>query len=114
MKKIFEHIEKIKGQPHHIRKQIAFGTAGVCTAAIALIWLVGTVSSGTFALKPTSFADAVEGTGTLKVPDGSVSDGLAGAASAIEDKNAPANIKIIDTASSTRPTKKTEQTVIPF
>ncbi|MBI4065837.1 hypothetical protein HY412_01420 [Candidatus Kaiserbacteria bacterium] len=114
MDKLFKHIEKIKGQPHNIRKQIAFGAAFAGTAVIALIWLVSTVGSGTFALKPTSFADSVGGGEAIVVSGDSSVSGIAGAASAVEDKNAPARIEIIDTASSTRPVKKAEQTVIPF
>ena len=116
MKKIFEHIEKIKGQPHHIRKQIAFGAAFAGTAVIGLVWLVSTVSAGTFALKPTSFADSTRGEGTLVASSDNTSQGLAGAAAApaLENASAPARIQIVDTASSTVSGQKAEQTVIPF
>jgi hypothetical protein len=116
MDKISSYVEHIKGQPHHIRKQIAFGTAGVFTVATALVWIIGTISSGVLALKTPSFADYTEESGTAIVSGGSGSQGLAGAAAApaLGSKNAPSYIEIVDVASSTRSAKKPEQTTIPF
>ena len=116
MKKIFEHIEKIKGQPHHIRRRVAFGAAAVGTAIISFVWLAGSLGKGVFALKATSFADSTRGEGTLVASSDNTSQGLAGAAAApaLENASAPARIQIVDTASSTVSGKKAEQTVIPF
>lgn len=116
MKTVFEHIEHIKGKPHNIRKQIAFGTAAICTAVIALAWLVGSIGTGTFALKDTSFAQS---TGERVSPTASGDDSseqLAGigAASALQSADAPARIEIIDSDSSASSPKKVEQTTIPF
>ena len=115
MKTVFEHIEHIKGKPHHIRKNIAFATAMGGTALIAFVWLVGNVSAGTFALKPTSFADIVNQKGTVEIvgPENGP-ENLAGAAAALDSKDTTPRIQIVDTASSTRPVKKAEQTTIPF
>src|SRR3989344_6676324 len=112
MKTVFEHIEHIKGKPHHIRKNIAFATAMGGTALIAFIWLVGNVSAGTFALKPTSFADIANQKGTIETVSPNGSENLAGAAAAFESKDTTPRIQIVDTASSTRPAKKPEQTTI--
>ena len=115
MKTIFDHIERVKGKPHHVRKRVAFGTAAALTAVVALAWLVGTVGSGTFALKPTSFADSAGVAGAVTTSSSNGSQGLAGAAAApvLNDASAPAHIEIVDTAPKT-PAKKAEQTVIPF
>lgn len=111
MKTFSEHITHIKGKPHHIRKRIAFAIAASGTGLIALVWLVGNLSLGTFALSDRSFADAT-GQGTVEVK--SSPQNLAAAAAALLPQSEPAHIEIVDTASSTRPVKKAEQTTIPF
>lgn len=116
MKTIFEHIKHVKEKPHHIRKRVAFSAAFAGTAVIALVWLVSSVGTGVFALKDTSFAQSTGQENTLATEGNSAVGGIAGAAAApaLESANAPARIEIIDTASSTRQTKKAEQTTIPF
>ncbi|MDO8566896.1 MAG: hypothetical protein Q7R58_01950 [bacterium] len=116
MKNIFEQIEHVKGKPHHVRKQVAFGAAAVCTTAIALVWLAGSISTGVFALKDTSFAQSTGEEARAPVSGDSTNNQLAGvgAASALERTNAPARIEIVDSASSAPSKKKAEQTVIPF
>ena len=115
MKTIFEHIEHVKGKPHHIRKRVAFGAAGACTAVVALIWLVGSLGTGAFALKDTSFAQSTSGV-TNVTDSGANDEQLAGvgAASVVGKKSAPARIEIIDASPSTSSVKKIEQTTIPF
>lgn len=115
MKTIFDHIERVQGKPHHIRKRIAFGAAAAGTTVIALAWLVSSVGTGAFALKDTSFAQSTGEEGTPAIT-GDNTEQLAGvgAASALSGASAPAHIEIIDTASSTSEQEKTEQTTIPF
>lgn len=113
MKTVFEHIEHIKGKPHHIRKKIAFATAAGVTSVIALVWLTSSLGTGAFAIKGSSFADSA-GQSAPETADNNVGrSGLAGAASALLGADAPAHIEVIDAASSTSQ-KKVEQTVIPF
>ena len=114
MKTIFEHIEFVKGKPHHIRKRFAFATTAACTALIALVWAVGNISTGTFAIQGSNFAESAGSPSAEVVDDGASSTGLAGAAAALGGEQAPAHIEIVDTSSSTRPVKKAEQTIIPF
>ncbi|MFA5744786.1 MAG: hypothetical protein WC887_01070 [Candidatus Paceibacterota bacterium] len=114
MKTLFEHIENAKGKPHHIRKRIAFATATGMSALIAFVWFAGSLATGSFAVRDTSFADAGVQGNIEATSNGNVSDNLAGAAAALQNKNAPAHIEIVDTASSTRSAKKAEQTTIPF
>ena len=113
MKTIFEHIEHVKKQPHHIRQGVAFAAAAACTALIAFVWLAGSLWTGVFALKSTSFADSAGQSPTVTAYDSGKS-GLAGAAAALQDASAPAHIEIVDAASSTSGQKKAEQTILPF
>ncbi len=115
MKNIFDHIETAKGKPHHVRKQIAFGTAASATALIALVWFVQSISSNTFAIQGTSFAESTGHEAVIvTVPEGG-NQNLAGAAAAFkDDASAPAHIEIVDTASSTPKARPTERTIIPF
>ncbi len=110
MKTVFEHIEKVKGKPHHIRKRVAFTVAAGGALTVALVWLVGSISTGTFALESSSFADAMQQAPVVRT--GSASPGIAGAAAALENRNAPAHIEIVDTTPVTAP--KAEQTTLPF
>jgi hypothetical protein len=112
MKTIFDHVEHLKGKPHHIRKQVAFGVAALASALIALIWLVGNYTTGTFAISGSSFA---ESTGQIvSVPKVDVEGNqLAGAAAAVQGSDAPAHIEIVDTAP-VAPLKRVEQTTLPF
>jgi hypothetical protein len=115
MKTIFEHIEYVKGKPHHIRKQVAFAAAAGITALIALVWLGASLGTGVLALKGNSFADSAKGTGTLTTGTADKNAALAGAAAALPNtnQNAPAHIEIVDTSSPSSG-KKAEQTTLPF
>ncbi len=112
MKTVFEHIEHVKGQPHHIRKSIAFVSATVGAGLIALVWLVGSVANGLFAVQGSSFADATGGAEAVDVTNNS--QGIAGVAAVLDNEDAPAHIEIVDTTAGKAPVKKPEQTTIPF
>lgn len=114
MKTVSQHIEQIKSRPHHVRKRVAFGTAAVITAVIALAWLVGSVSTGVFALKPTSFADSAGQESVVVVGNENGSTNLAGVAATLSSPDAPAHIEIVDTTPPKAQTKKAEPTTIPF
>ncbi len=114
MKTIFDHIEHVKGKPHHVRKRVAFGAAASGTALIALVWFVQSISSSTFALKDTSFADSAREESGAVIAEDRGNKNIAGAAAALQDASAPAHIEIVDVASSTRKAKPVERTIIPF
>lgn len=116
MKTVFEHIEYVKGQPHHIRKGVAFTVAAAVSGLIGLVWIIASLATGSFAVQGSSFADATGAGGVEAVVSDNGSQGLAGAATApaLQGADARARIEIVDTTSSTRPTKKAEQTTIPF
>ncbi|MHB1769893.1 MAG: hypothetical protein ACYCPH_02315 [Minisyncoccota bacterium] len=121
MKTIFEHLERIQGKPHHVRKRIAFSAAMGGTALIAIVWFAGTLSAGTFAIHGSSFAEST-GQGQIVATgngNGGRNQNLAGAAAAVSgtgslNGSAPAHIEIIDAASSTSSAPPENQTVIPF
>ncbi|MDE1944459.1 MAG: hypothetical protein KGH97_03145 [Patescibacteria group bacterium] len=116
MKTVFDHIDHIKGKPHHIRKKIALTTAATCAAGIGLVWLVGSLSLGAFAIQGSNFAEST-GQGALVVDNTNIPN-LAGAAAALppseQSASAPAHIEIIDAASSTPAKNTADQTIIPF
>ena len=120
MRTLFEHIEIIKQKPHDTRRQIAFAAAFGCTTLVALVWLVGTVSTGTFAIHGSSFADRAGQGPSLSAQQDSSNANLLGAASAAKiEASAPARIDIVNTATSSTFSGKSggpqaEQTVIPF
>jgi hypothetical protein len=117
MKTISDHIQHVKGKPHHVRRRVAFSAAMTGTALVALVWLVGSLGTGSFALKETSFADSSQGTGVVVAGgDGSSAEGLAGVGAAVasDNTNAPARIEIVNVATSTSSGMKAEQTTIPF
>ncbi len=117
MKTIFDHIERVKGKPHHVRKRVAFASAAAITALVAAVWFVGSVSSGAFSIQGSSFASSVGQGGVVSSSGGTEGNqGLAGvsAASAIsQSPNTPAYIEIVDAPSATI-RKQAEQTTIPF
>ena len=113
MKTIFEHINRVKSQPHHIRRRVAFSAATVGTAVIALVWLIGSLGTGAFALKSSSFAD---NTGEATLSENGDSKDLSGVAAVLQSAPArtPSRIEIVDSAKPESSSNKTEQTVIPF
>ena len=114
MKTISEHITHIKGQPHHVRKRIAYATATFGAVLVAIVWLAISIGTGAFAVQGSWFADIRGGGSVEATVGGNDTQNLAGAAAAFSDPNAPARIEIVDTASSTKTAKKAEQTTIPF
>ena len=124
MKTLFEHIEYVQGKPHHVRRRIAFSAAAGTTAFIALVWFVGTLASGTFAIHGSSFAESA-GQGQIVVTGNGNQSNVAGVAAAavvsasgVDSGNAsgPARIEIINTntASATSSAAQTDRTTIPF
>jgi len=115
MKTVFDHIDHIKGQPHHIRKQVAFASAGALTIVIALTWFVGSLATGTFAIRDTSFTSS--GQIAPVTADGGANQNLAGAGAAAalpQNANVPAHIEIIDATPAASSERQAEQTTIPF
>lgn len=113
MATLSKRIEELKQKPHHVRKRAVFSIAGGATALIALIWLIGNLSFGTFALQGSNFAESTRETSVVKSGN-ETQTGIAGAASAIQNTNVPAQIQIVDTTASSSISKKAEPTIIPF
>src|ERR1700690_527702 len=101
MKTVSEHLTHLKGKPHHIRKRVAFATAAGVAACIALVWLIGNLSLGTFAIAGSSFADSTAQSPVVTTSGSDSGDsGLAGVAAALPSASAPAHIEIVDAPSS--------------
>jgi hypothetical protein len=115
-----DHIENVRAQPEHIRRQIALTIAVVLTAIVALLWFGMSLASGAFALKSTSFAEATSGveaqpaspsSGSVSRLFGAVGAAFGGAPSG------PARVEVIQAKPDT--TRKSdasivESTVLPF
>lgn len=117
MKKILDHIEYVKGKPHHVRHRIAVGTATLGSAIIAFVWLAGSFMTGSFAIEGSSFAASTGQNETVTVANAENStEGLAGAAAAFQgpSASAPARIEIVDSTPAPSPKKQSDQTILPF
>lgn len=114
MKTIFEHIEHIQGKPHHVRKQIAFGTAAAAATLVGLVWLAGSLSLGTFAIKGSSFAESTGQTSVIATDHSTDTANIAGAAAVLPSDSAPARIEIVNATSSAPEQSNAGQTTIPF
>lgn len=106
------HIENIKGKPHHVRKQVAFTSAAGIALFIGVVWFAYSAQTGVFAIKGSSFADATKGTDQAYINVQEGSNGLAGAAAAVQEDSGSARINVVDTTSP-KPVQ-VEQTTIPF
>jgi hypothetical protein len=113
MKTLLEHIEHARTKPHHIRKRIALSIAAGCSILIALVWLIGSFSLGSFAIGDNTFADSAESSPTVTTPEND-NQNIAGAAAAFSNENTPTHIEIIDASTSTAAKNAPEQTTIPF
>ncbi|HEY4522948.1 MAG TPA: hypothetical protein VJK73_01090 [Candidatus Paceibacterota bacterium] len=118
MRTVGEHLDRVREQPHHIRRRFALGTAGALTALIGIVWLGASLATGTFALKGSNFAEV---TGAVLPEESSASqdtaavDGVAAAAAA-STKRAPAHVEVVPSGTG-MPTKTPPPpgpTIIPF
>ncbi len=112
MKPLSHHINNVRSQPHHIRKQVAFGTAFVIAALIGIVWAGASLATGTFALKESSFADASAASVAPVAVAPSAAELAASPAEADTAASEPAHIVIVDAPQPTAPAP--EATVIPF
>lgn len=114
MKTVFEHIEYVRERPHHVRKQIAIAAAASGTALIALVWFIGSISTGAFSIKENSSLASESDAAAGSI---SANQNLAGAGAAAalpQAADAPAHIEIVDTAPPAAGEKRAEPTTIPF
>ncbi|MFZ2500660.1 MAG: hypothetical protein WAW90_01580 [Minisyncoccia bacterium] len=115
MKNIFDHIEHVRGKPHHIRKKIAFSAAAFGSALVALVWFAGSLATGAFAIHGSNFAESSGQAPSVVPKSNAISDeGFAGAAAAVRDTNVPAYIEVVDTAPPAPAKSQYEQTILPF
>lgn len=116
MKTISQHLARVQQQPHHLRQKTMFAAAGIGTAIIALVWFIGSLATGAFAIQTGPIANEFTGATSTsnqqaKIPANSV----AGAASAFSNtNNTPAHIEIVNTTPASSSTPQAEPTTIPF
>lgn len=116
MRTIFDHIERVKGQPHHVRKQVALTSAGGIALVIGLAWFGISLQSGVYAIHGSNFAVSTGAEAAPASASAGQTSQLAGAAAALDDSSkGPARIVIVDAASSSAASNTSaEQTTIPF
>jgi hypothetical protein len=120
MKPLSHHVNKVKAQPHHIRKRVAFMAAFATAAVIALIWAGASLATGAFAIKGSNFAESTGAETTSGIAtNGSNTDLTASAAEAGNAGSQPAGIEIVDapthsTSSGQAANTGSSATVIPF
>ncbi|MFI5260600.1 MAG: hypothetical protein ACHQU0_02290 [Candidatus Paceibacteria bacterium] len=116
MKNVLEHIDHIKGKPHHIRKRVALGVAAGTSAFIGLLWFGVSFATGSFAIQGSDFSMASGQAATVTTVDASGNQqNLAGAdaASILQPTaDAPAHIEIVDTTPAAP--AKSDPTILPF
>lgn len=113
MQRIIRHIDKVKEQPHHIRKQVAFGAAGALTGLVALVWVGVSLSTDAFAIDGSDFARSTgQSSEITTVPGGNTN--LAGAAAALEEDEDTPRIEIVPVGTTSPAKAPVEQTTIPF
>jgi hypothetical protein len=113
MQRIIRHVEKVREQPHHIRKQVAFGAAGAITGLIALVWVGISLSMGAFAIEGSDFAKSTGQSTDGLTTSAPGNTNLAGAAAALESEEA-SEIEVVPTSTPTTTKPTVEPTTIPF
>ena len=118
---MFQHLERMRNKPDHIRKGVAFGAAGALTLLVALGWGVFTVESGSLALAPTVLTpDATAQIATTASETSSGFSNLLGAVGAATSADTKPSLQIVDSGvtstinAKAAATPAPEQTTIPF
>jgi hypothetical protein len=112
MKPISHHINKVKAQPHHIRKQVAFATAFIVAAVIGAIWAGASLITGAFAIQGSTFAESTGAEPTVATVPGN-SSLAASPAEAGQQSQAP-GIEIVNGNQTPAAAPAATPTVIPF
>lgn len=91
-----DHLDRLRAKPHHVRRQIAFGSSLAVTALVAVGWLGALASSPKLALdaRPDDTGNALTQTRT------NFSDLMGAAGAALGATSSPAAITVVDTKTS--------------
>jgi hypothetical protein len=121
MAAVSEHLERLRAKPHHVRRQIAFGTSLAVTALVAVGWMGALLSSPKLAIERTpGGSEDVNFQESLTETRSNFSDLLGAAGAAIGATTTPSKVIVVDTkTTSTMDVKRdnyndTRETVIPF
>lgn len=117
MRTLGEHLDRVREQPHHVRRRFALGSAGALTALIGVVWLGASLATGAFALKGSNFAE-VTGAETAEVAaEGQGAAPGVAAAAAAAPKSERAHVEVVpsDTGMPSKPPPPPPgPTIIPF
>ena len=117
MRSVFEHVDRVRAKPHHIRRRVALGGAGTLTGLIAVVWLGASLATGTFALKGSNFAE-MTGAAPGERARAAAAGATAGAAAATESRpDAPAHVEVVPSGAGVpapTPAPPVGPTIIPF
>jgi len=113
---MLHHIHRLKSKPEHVRKNIAFVSAGALTALVALGWMAATVAGGTLALAPTPLdqGNAAALTNAASQTSSSFSQLLGAVGAATSATSSAPALHIVDSVPETAATPAAQKTVIPF
>ena len=115
MKTIIDHVEYVRSKPHSVRRRVAFGVSTGVSALIALVWLASNLATNAFAIQGANFAMSTgEGATVATTSALGAPSGLAGAAAALDDENAPAHINVVDVTPPAVKKTPSDQTILPF
>lgn len=121
MAAVSEHLERLRAKPHHVRRQIAFGTSVALTALVAVGWMGSLLSTPKLAIERTpTNGEEVNFEESLTQTQSNFSSLMGAAGAALGATSSPSKIEVVDTkTSSTMDVKRdnyndTRETVIPF
>ena len=120
MAAVTEHLERLRAKPHHVRRQIAFGTSVAITALVAVGWMGALVSSPKLAIEQRTTEEDMNFGSAMTDTRSNFSELVGAAGAAFGASSSPAQITVVDTK--TRSTldvprdnyNDTKETVIPF
>ncbi|HYF29469.1 MAG TPA: hypothetical protein VEA36_03855, partial [Candidatus Paceibacterota bacterium] len=100
MAALSEHLERIREKPHHVRRQIAFGTSLTITALVAIGWVGALVSTPKLAIDPNLADEELSLANAPTMTGGSFSELVGAAGAAFGATTSPAKVMVVDTKTS--------------
>jgi len=120
MAAVSEHLDRLREKPHHVRRQIAFGTSVALTALVAIGWMGALVSTPKLAIENRPQDETLDMSNALTDTQSNFSELVGAAGAAFGATSSPARVMVVDTKTySTMDVKRenyndTKETVIPF
>lgn len=114
MRTFGEHLERIRSQPHDVRRAFTLTTAGIIAGAIGLVWLGASLASGAFFVEGDGYAQAFGGASSNQPGNASGLAGAAAAQSGIRSVSSGTNMPPGTPASTAHAGAPANQSVISF